>query len=131
MRHAGAAPDHGAHPRQQLAHLERLQDVVVGAAVDAAYLLAPAAAGGEHQHRDHHAAGAPALEQRQPVDARQPQIEDDRVVLLGGGEKVGALAVGGDVDHIPALSAAGGEPAGQQRLILDDQDSHSTAVRRH
>ena len=35
----------------------------------------------------------------------------------------------GNVDHIPAFSECGGEPVGQQRLIFDDQDSHSrTAV---
>src|SRR3954454_19886105 len=87
------SPDQTAQPRQELLHLEGLGEVVVRAAVDAAYFLAPASAGGENQHRHADPAGAPALEQRQPVDTRQPEIENDRVVWLGAGEEVAVLSV--------------------------------------
>lgn len=110
---AARAPDQGAQPRQQLLHPERLGEVVVGAAVDAADLLAPAAAGGEHQHRQRDPAGAPALEQRQPVDLRQPEVEDRRVVGLGADEQVGALSIPGGVDRVPAFAERGRQAVGQ------------------
>ncbi len=49
----------GAHPRQQLGHAEGLLDVVVGAGVERAHLVALLGAGREHQHR-HVRSGAQA-----------------------------------------------------------------------
>ena len=47
---------------------------------------------------------APAAEQREAVDPRQPEVEHDRVVALGLAEEVGALAVGRAVDGVAGLA---------------------------
>jgi hypothetical protein len=86
-------------------------------AVDPLNLLVPAAAGGEDEHRHGNPRVAPAAE---PIDLRQPEVEDDRVVLLGLAEKVGALAVGGAVDRIAGVAKRRFELPRQQRLVFDD-----------
>ena len=47
---------------------------------------------------------APAPQQRQAVDLRQAEIEDDRVVVLGAPQEVGPLAVAGRVHGIAGLA---------------------------
>ena len=123
-RVSGRAADQRPDPRQHFLHLERLGDVVVGAAVDALDLLVPAAAGSEHEHRRRQASRAPAAEQRQAVDSRQAEIEQDGVVLFGSREEIGALAIGRDVDGVAGAGHGGAEVLRQPRLVLDDQQSH-------
>jgi hypothetical protein len=66
----------------------------------------------------------PASRQRRssvnPSIFGSPKVEDDRVVLLGLAEKVGALAVGGAVDRIAGVAKRRFELPRQQRLVFDD-----------
>ena len=124
LRMAGRAADQRPDPRQHFLDLERLGDVVVGAAVDALDLLVPAGARREHEHWHHQARRAPPAEQRQAVDSGQAEIEQDGVVLFGPGEEIGALAVGRDVDGVAGAGQGGAEVLRQPRLVLDDQQSH-------
>ena len=73
---AGAAQQR-AHPRQQLAQRERLDEVVVGAGVQAGDAVVDLAARGEHQHRRAVAALAQAPAHLQAVDAGHRDVEDD------------------------------------------------------
>jgi hypothetical protein len=95
-----------AQPRQHFLDLERLGDVVVGAAIDPLHLLVPAAAGGQHEHRHRQAGFAPLLEDREAIDLRQPQVEDHRVVSLGSSQELATLAVGGAITAYPASLSA-------------------------
>ena len=66
-------------PREQLLERERLDDVVVGARVEAGDAVADGVARGQHQHR-HPAAPRPqAAADDEPVDARHEHVEDDGV----------------------------------------------------
>ena len=114
-----------AQPGQHLLHLERLRHVVVRAVVDALDPLVPAAAGGQHQHRDGQRGVAPAAEERQAVDAGQPEVQDDGVVGFGADEEVGLLAVGGAVHGVSGLANGVCQLARQGRFVFDDQDPHS------
>ena len=68
--------------------------------IDAVNRFVPAPARRDDQDGNGQTSPAPAAEHRQAVHARQSQVENDRVILLGPCEKVGALAVGGAVDRI-------------------------------
>ena len=88
------------HARQQLLHVERLGEIVVGAGVHAGDLVAPPVARREDDDR-HVAAGAPPLlENRDAVQLRQADVENDDIVGLGVAEEVAFLAVEGGIDGI-------------------------------
>ena len=98
------APDQRAHPRQHFFHLERLRDVVVGAAVDPLHLLVPATARRQHQHGTR-CLVAPAAEHGQAVDVRQAEVEHDGVVPSVC-QEIGAFAVGGAVHRVTGVASA-------------------------
>ena len=60
----------------------------------------PGAARGQHQDGDGHTGIAPSLEERQPVDLREPQVEHHRVIALGLREEVRLFLVRGAVHHV-------------------------------
>ena len=118
-RLALGAPDQRPQAGQQLLDAERLGQVVVRPGVDALHLLLPGVAGGEDQDRHRVAGGAPAAQDREPVQPRQAEVEHDRVVGLGGAHELALLAVQGAVDGV-ALAAelarrAGGPARGRPR----------------
>jgi len=55
---ADRAAQQRAHAGKHLLQMERLGDIIVGAGIEALHLVAPAVAGGEHEHR-HGAPGTP------------------------------------------------------------------------
>ncbi len=79
---------------------ERLRQVIVGASVDSVDALGPARARGQDQHRHLTAIRAPALEHGEPVHPRQPEIEDDRAVILGVAAEPGFFAVAYGLDDV-------------------------------
>ena len=115
-----AAPEHGAHPGDQLARRERLGHVVVGAEFQPDHLVDLAVLGGQHDHR--HVgpiAQRPAhLAARQ---ARQHQVEQDQV---GAGpverlERVGAGRADRDLEALLAQQVRDG--VAERVLVLNDQ----------
>ena len=101
-----------------------LVDVIVGAGVDARNLVAPAVAGGQHQHRHLAAVAPPALDDADAVHLRQADIEHDRVVGLGVAEEMAFLAVIGAVDHIARIGKRIRQLPVQVLVILDDEYAH-------
>ena len=68
----------GLHPSHELAHAERLRQVVVGADGQADDEVGLVVAGGEHQHRDV-AVLLDAAAHLQAVEAREHQVEEHQV----------------------------------------------------
>ena len=97
------APDQRTQPGQNFFHAKRLGDVIVGASVDALHLLVPAAARGQNQHRHLDTPVAPPAQQREPVDLRQAEIEEDRVVAFGLCQEIAALTVGRAVHDVAGV----------------------------
>ena len=121
-----AAPEQRAHARQQLGELERLGEVVVGAAVEAGDLVGHAGARRQQQDRHLPAARAQLAQDGEPVAPRQHDVEDEQVVLALERAGESRLAVVRDVDLVvlglqPAL-----DEARHLLLVLDDQDAHRT-----
>jgi hypothetical protein len=64
------------------------------------------------------------LRDRKAVHLGQPQIEDDEIVILGPGQEVAFLAVGGDIDGVALRLEAFPQELRDLLLVLDDQDAH-------
>ena len=92
-RGLGAA-EHGPDAGDELARAERLDHVVVGAELEAGDPVDLVAAGREDQDRDAGVA-ADRADDVEAVDARQAEVEDERVGTAGAGEREGRGAVGG------------------------------------
>ena len=70
-----------AYTRQQFLGPERFRDVIVGARIERAHLVAFSTSGRQHDDRDRQALTNPAAH-LDPVDVRQAQVQDDEVRLL-------------------------------------------------
>jgi hypothetical protein len=80
--HALRTAQHRAHPCHEFLRAERLGDVVVGAQLEADQLVGLVGAGG--QHDDRHRRLAPERTCHiEPIDDRQPEVEDDQVGMAG------------------------------------------------
>jgi hypothetical protein len=73
------APQQGANARAQLVERERLDQVVVGARVQASHAVGDGVAGGEHEDRRAVAAAAHAPAHLEPVHVRHGHVQDDEV----------------------------------------------------
>jgi hypothetical protein len=113
-------PEHGLDPSDQLPRRERLGDVVVGAELETHDAVGFLAERGQHDHRPPPRRTDPAHD-RQAVDAREHEIEDDEVRLgrfddgprpaaVLGLERLEALALEVADDHVPG-----------RRVVVDDQ----------
>jgi hypothetical protein len=105
---AFAAADEGLGAGDELAEVEGLAEVVVGAGVEELDDGAGAFAGGEDEDRGCVLAGADALEEAEAVEAGKHEVEDDEVVAEVAGKVVAGEAVGGPVDGEAGAVAEGG-----------------------
>ena len=126
---AGRAPaQQGPDPGQQLAALEGLDQVVVGAAVEAVDPVLGLGPRGQHQDR-HVALGPQAAADLDPVEPGQPEVEDDEVghEVAGDVERLDAVAGGA---HLVALVAQRApQDVGDLGVVLDDEDAAAEHVR--
>ncbi len=114
MRGAVAPAHHGPHAREQLAKLEGLEQVVVGAQVQAVDAVVEPVARGEHQHRRGIAAFARAPQHLGAVLARQAQVEQHAGVVAVAERALRQLAVAHPV----------GRPAGALERLLQAAPDH-------
>ena len=118
------APQQRAQAREQLAQGERLDQVVVGAGIEAGDAVVDRVARGEHEDRRAVAGLAHAPAHLEAVDVRHGDVEHDGVDLLAGDAVERLAAVLGE-GHVVALE--GQRPLhrrAQRRLVVDHQDSH-------
>ena len=122
----GAAPQVGAHPRQQLAEPEGLGQVVVGARLqpdDDVDLVPPG--GEDHQHRARLGQPEPAAD-LDAVEIGQAEVEQDEIEELLGGGVQAALAGLVPGDDVPVALQPGGQGAADRVVVLDDQQFRHT-----
>ena len=120
----GRAAHERAQPRQQLAEVERLGQVVVGADVEAADAVADLAARGEHEDRRPAVALAQRAADLEAVAAREHHVEDDGVVLPHRGLHERGVAVAGHVDRVALVAQPALDGPRQLRVVLDEQQPH-------
>ncbi len=122
------AAQQGAQAGQQLLALEGLDQVVVGAGVQALHARVQRLARGEDEDR-HVAALAQPPGHLHAVDPGQAQVEHHGVGLEHGGLLQGRLAVAGDA-HLVALHAQrAAQHAGDVAVVLHHEDSRFIAHR--
>ena len=92
------AAHHAAHPRQQLARLERLGQVVVGTGAEAGDAAFDRSGRGQHDDADRAAAAPQALDDGEPILARHVDVEDQDVGRLGSQQRV-ELGAGAGAAH--------------------------------
>ena len=118
-----AATQPGADAGDQLLRLERLDDVVVGAGLEADHDVDRVGAGGEHDDR-HAGLGPDPAAHLHAVEAREHDVEQDEVgtVLAEGAERPRAV---GDVRDLESLVAQDdAEHLRQRQVVVDDE--HAT-----
>ena len=120
--HPGA-PQRGLHARAELAHRERLGDVVVGPELEAEHLVDLLRLGREHDDRHGRALRAQPLADLEPVDPRQHQVEHDEVELLLGEARERLAAVGRLHDLVAVALQREREQRLDRLLVVDQQDA--------
>jgi hypothetical protein len=121
-RDLAAGPAHQcAETRKYFLDAKRLCYIVVRAAVDPLHLLVPAAARREHEDRCGNACVTPLPQQREAVNLRQAQIEDNRVVLFCVRQEIRTLAIDGMIHGIAGLRDGEYELLRERRLVLNDK----------
>ena len=118
-----------AQPRQQLAQRERLDEVVVGAGVEARDAVVDRVARGEHQHRRAVAGLAHAPADLEAVDARACATSSTTASGGAAARRSSASAPSAASCDVVALerSARSSEVA-HGRLVVDDQDPHFRSI---
>ena len=125
------APQDRLHAEQELAHAERLHDVVVGAELEADDAIDLLALRGEHDDLGV-ARRRVALQRLADLGARdvgQHEVEQDEVGPLLAREAEPFFALARDEDLVALLAEVVVEDLLDVGLILDDQDSrHDPAI---
>jgi len=109
--------------RGELGEVERLGQVVVGAAVEPAHTVADLVARGHHED-GHDADLAQAAAEREPVHPGEHQVEHDEVRREGAEGAEGAqplAAVGRHLHRVALVRQAQAHKVGDGALVLDHQ----------
>jgi hypothetical protein len=108
----------------QLALVERLCEVVVGARGQAAHLVVGLVHAREDEHGRAHLGGAQAAHDIESLHVRQAEIEDDDVEVVMLGEVNGVLTGLGLLVDDPLAAQGGIDQLGGDRIVLNNQSSH-------
>ena len=121
------APQQRAHAGEQLLALERLDQVVVGADVEALHARLQRVARGQHEDRRVVAVVAQALGDLDAVQPRQAEVEHDDV----GQERVRLVerrdAVARELDLVALQAQRALEDLGDLLVVLDDEHADGAA----
>src|SRR5215510_11522017 len=120
-----AAPEQGAHSRQELLERERLGQVVVGAEIEPGHLVGHAVACGQHDDGRVHAGLARGLEDAKAVALGQHDVEHDQVVGIAREQELqGSVAVRGGLDGVALFLEPLPDEAQDLSVVLDYQNAH-------
>src|SRR5699024_9791464 len=104
LRPAARAPYQGLDTCGQFFRVERLDDIVVGAGLQAFNLVLPAAACGQNQDRIIQPGFAYLLNDIQPGRPGQPDIDNRDIDRIFSGEKRAFLAFASAVDGVAVIA---------------------------
>ncbi len=123
----GAADD-GADPGQHLLDAAGLDHIVVSAGLDGLDFFFPAAARRQHQDGRVAIGVAPALQDGEPIEGRQAEIEDHRLEFLGVAAIPGDLAIGFDLDHEAGAAQRHAQGRSDASVIFGDENAHQSST---
>ena len=114
-------PNQGVHASDQLAHAERLAQVVVGADTEPDEHVRLVGLGRQHQHR-YRAGRLDTAAHFESVEPGQHQIEHHHVGIDPGARVDGRRAIGGSDDLVPLAAQPSGDGLGNRGLVVDDEN---------
>ena len=128
MGHARGTPAQGAQPGRQLGEGERLDEVVVGAGVEAAHPVTHRVARGQHEDRHLGALGAQAARDVQPGQLGQSDVQDDRLDPGRLGRDFEALfTVGRELDDVAVVGQQARQQPAELGVVLHEEQVHVRA----
>ena len=121
LRLSGAAAKDRPHPRHELARVERLREVVVGADLEARDLVEVVVARRQHQHGQRARLANPPAD-LDPVEVGEHQVEDDerRSVDADDGQRLATAC--GHPHREAVLAEVGGDERGDRLLVLHHEN---------
>lgn len=122
------AAHHRAQPREQLVEREWLHEVIVGAQIEPGHPIGDGIARGQHEHVRRVARRAQLAEDREAVEPRQHDVEDDDVVRVVLGVPQALDAIAGRVDRVADVAQPARERLPQRPVVLDDQQAHARSL---
>ena len=121
-----ATPDERAQAGEQLAEIERLDQIVVSAAIEPLDSRLDGVAGGQHQDGNRASRGADGAAHRESILHRKHDVEDQGVVVDRFDLEHGALPVGRQIDRVGLLAQSLGEHVSRGGFVFDQQDAHDS-----
>ena len=124
-RHDFAAPPgERSQAGEQLAEIERLGQVVVGAGIEAGDSLLHRVERGEHQNGHLIPALSNGATDDDPALSREQDVENDRVVLVRRGERQGLRAGARRIDGKRGLAKPPHDRRPQLAIVFGKQNAH-------
>ena len=126
------APEQHADARHELAHRERLAEIVVRSELEAEDAVELVVLGGDEDDRERLGHRAQAAAELEAVHAGHEDVEDDEIgQALRGAERVPGGEAVGMLDDVVALAPQGeGDGFANVRLVVDDRDGACAFDRR-
>ena len=121
-----ASPGEGAKPGEELAEVEGLRQVVVGAGVESLDLVVDGVARGEHEDRRVDALAPNLATDFEAVADGEDDVEDDGIVVVDGREEDGPAAVGGVVYGVRGFAQSAGDRFAELTVVLGQQNPHGS-----
>src|SRR5260221_9341144 len=110
----------GAEPGEELLHGEWLGEIIVRAGVEAMHAVGQRIPRRQHQNRGSAALSPPAAAYFESLEIRQPQVENDQVILIDGQRFEGFAAGRHRIRRPSGFTERSEEKARQFRLVFDD-----------
>jgi hypothetical protein len=121
---ARAPPAERPHPGGELVEVERLDEVVVGAGVQARDAVGHRVARRDDEQGQVARPRAQRLEHCEAGPARQPEVEEQHLVHAGRERRLGGAAVPHPVDAVARVPEPGGDALADHGLVLGEQHAH-------
>jgi hypothetical protein len=116
--------EQGADAGEELIKIEGFDEVIIGAAIEAADAVLAGVAGGEDEDTGGGFAFAEGAEDVHAVDAGEHEVEKDDIVFARESKAEAVWAVGGGVDGVTGFGEAFAKGFSQGGGIFDDEESH-------
>ena len=127
----GGTSNQRSNPGKHLLDSERLNDIIIGAAVNPFNLLVPAVSRRQNQNGPRESRSAPPSQKCQPIDLRQTKVKHNSIIGFRVSEEIGALAVVSAVHRVTRVAKAGREILREALFIFNDQNPQSDMVIYH